>query len=509
MADVTIFVLICTNKFITVKIDFWLFTVSTWLQDFTFFGDPDSRHFLDRFFNLAIDVANITIFVLVGTNEFITVKIDFWLLTVCTRFQNFTFFSNPNRRHFLDWFFNLTVDMSGITVFVLIGTNEFITVKVFLRMFTIGARFKNLAFFSHPDSSHFLDWFFDRAIDVCCITIFVLIRTNEFITVKVFLRLFTVSARLQDFTFLRHPDSSHFLDWFLNLTVDMSDISVFVLICTNEFITVKVFLRMFTVSTRFQNLAFFSNPNSSYFLDRFFDRAIDMCGITILVLIRANKYITVKVFLWMFTVSTRFQNLTFFGDPNSGHFLDWFFNWTIDMSSVTIFVFIRTNEFIAIEVFFWLFTVSTRFQNLTVFGDPNSGHFLDWFFNRTVNVSGDGTIHFCFHKLITWECVLRFEIWCHNRSLQCCPCYGNPSCGFQFCHRTFLNRERRNLCRCYLWCLWFDRRSCCRIRWVLRLWTIWSLWFFWFFTSFWSWFFWFFTSFWSRRCRRGCWWRIW
>ena len=399
--------------------------------------------------------------------------------------------------------------MSGVTVFILVGANKFITVKVFLRLFTVGARLQDFTFLRHPDSSHFLDWFFNLAVDVSCITVFVLIRTDEFITVKVFLRLFTVGARLQDFTFLRHPDSSHFLDWFFNLAVDVSCITVFVLIRTDEFITVEVFLRMFTICTRFEDLTFFSDPDSGYFLGWFFNRTIDVRCIAIFVLIRTNEFITIKVSLRMLTISTRFKNLAFFSDPDSSYFLGWFFDRTINVCGITIFVLICTDEFIAVKVFLRMFAISTRLQNLTFFGDPNSGHFLDWFFNRTVNVSGDRTIHFCFHKLVTWKCVLRFEVWCHNRSLQCCPCHSNPSCGFQFCHRTFLNRERRNLCRCYLWCLWFDRRSCCRIRWVLRLWTIWSLWFFWFFTSFWSWFFWFFTSFWSRRCRRGCWWRIW
>ena len=56
--------------------------------------------------------------------------------------------------------------MSGITIFVLVSTNKFITVKVFLRLFTISTRFQNFAFFSYPNRSYFLDWFFHLAIDV-------------------------------------------------------------------------------------------------------------------------------------------------------------------------------------------------------------------------------------------------------------------------------------------------------------------------------------------------------
>ena len=113
--------------------------------------------------------------------------------------------------------------MSGITVFVLVGTNEFITVKVFLRLFTIGTWFQNFAFFSHPNGSHFLDWFFNRTIDMSGITVFVLVGTNEFITVKVFLRLFTIGTWFQNITLLSHPNRSHFLDWFFNLAVNVGN----------------------------------------------------------------------------------------------------------------------------------------------------------------------------------------------------------------------------------------------------------------------------------------------
>ena len=355
-------------------------------------------------------MANITILVLIGTNEFITIKVFLRLFTICTRFEDLTSFSDPNRRHFLDWL----VDVANITIFVLVGTNKFITIKIDFWLFTIGARFKNLAFFSHPNRRHFLDWFFNLAVDVSGVTVFILVGANKFITVKVFLRLFTVGARLQDFTFLRHPDSSYFLDWFFNLAVDVSCITVFVLIRTDEFITVEVFLRMFTICTRFEDLTFFSDPDSGYFLGWFFNRTIDVRCIAIFVLIRTNEFITIKVFLRMLTICTRFEDLTFFSDPDSGYFLGWFFNRTIDVRCIAIFVLIRTNEFITIKVFLRMLTISTRFKNLAFFSDPDSSYFLGWFFNRTVNVSGDGTIHFCFHKLITWEGVFRFEVWSNN-----------------------------------------------------------------------------------------------
>ena len=58
---------------------------------------------------------------------------------------------------------------------------------------------------------------------MCRVTIFVLVGTNEFITVEVFLRLFTISTRFQNLTFLSHPNGRHFLDWFFNLFVNVSN----------------------------------------------------------------------------------------------------------------------------------------------------------------------------------------------------------------------------------------------------------------------------------------------
>ena len=288
----------------------------------------------------------------------------------------------------------------------------------------------------------------------------------------------------------------------------MSGVTIFVLIGANKFITVKVFLRLFTISTRFKDVTFFSHPNSGHFLDWFFNWTIDVGNITVFVLIRTNEFITVEVFLRLFTISARFQNLAFFSHPNSSHFLDRFFNRTIDVCCITIFVLVGTNEFVAVKVFFWLFTIRTRFKNFTSLSHPNSSHFLDWFFYWFVDVSSNGTVNLSFHKFITRESILWFEVWCYNWSLQCLTRHRDPASCFEFCHRTFLNGEWRDLCRSNLWCLRFHRRCCRRVSRVLRLWAIRHLRFFRFFTCFWRWFFRFFTGFWCRRCWRCLWWRI-
>ena len=171
---------------------------------------------------------------------------------------------------------------------------------------------------------------------------------------------------------------------------------------------------MFTVCTRFQYLTFFSNPDSSHFLNRFFYWFVHMRGVTVFILVSTNEFVTVKVFFRMFTVCTRFQYLTFFSNPDSSHFLNRFFYWFVHMRGVTVFILVSTNEFVTVKVFFWFFTICTRFQYLTSHRYPDSGDFLNrffyWFFYRFVDMSGDRPLNLGFHKLITREVIFRFEI---------------------------------------------------------------------------------------------------
>ena len=238
------------------------------------------------------------------------------------------------------------------------------------------------------------------------ITVFIFVSTNKFITVEVFFWLFTISTRFQYLTFFSNPDSSHFL----NRLIHVCGVTVFVLVSTNEFITVKVFFRMFTISTRFQYLTFFSNPDSSYFLNRFFYWFVHVSSVTVFILVGTNEFITVKVFFWFFTISTRFQDLTFFSNPDSSYFL----NRLVHVRGVTVFILVGTNEFVTVKVFLRFFTIGTWFQDFTSYSNPNRSYLLNWFlyrfFYRFVDMGCDRPFNLSFHKLITREVILRFEI---------------------------------------------------------------------------------------------------
>ena len=139
-----------------------------------------------------------------------------------------------------------------------------------------------------------------------------------------------------------------------------------------------------------------------------------MGSVTVFILIGTNKFITVKVFFRMFTLSTRFQDLTSHRYPDSRYFLNRFFYWFVHVCGVTVFILVSTNEFVTVEVFFWFFTIGTWFQDLTSYSNPNRSYLLNWFlyrfFYRFVDMSSNRTLNLGFHKLITREVILRFEI---------------------------------------------------------------------------------------------------
>ena len=80
MCCITIFILFCTDIFITIEVIFWLFTVFTWAKDFTIFCHPNSSDILLR--NWFIDMMNISILIFHRTNIFITIKVILWLFAI-------------------------------------------------------------------------------------------------------------------------------------------------------------------------------------------------------------------------------------------------------------------------------------------------------------------------------------------------------------------------------------------------------------------------------------------
>ena len=144
----------------------------------------------------------ITIFILFGTNIFITIEVILRFFTVFTRSQYVSIFSNPNGRNSL--LRNWTIDMSCITIFILFCTDIFIAIEVTFRLFTIFTRTKNSTVFSHPNSCDILlrNWF----INVMDITIIVFNCTNIFVSIEVVFRLFTIFPWSQYMTINRFPD---------------------------------------------------------------------------------------------------------------------------------------------------------------------------------------------------------------------------------------------------------------------------------------------------------------
>ena len=142
----------------------------------------------------------------------------------------------------------------------------------------------------------------------------------------------------------------------------MGCISIFILFGTNIFITIKVILRFLTIFTRSQYATIFSDPNSRNSLLR--NWTINMCCITIFILFCTDIFITIEVIFWLFTVFTWAKDFTIFCHPNSSDIL--LRNWFIDMMNISILIFHRTNIFITIKVILWLFAIFPWSQYMTI-----------------------------------------------------------------------------------------------------------------------------------------------
>ena len=74
MGRVAIFVDASFDILIAVKAIFWQCSVSAFTENLTGHSDPDGRYFLRWFLDRFVDVVNVTIFINIGSDIFITIE---------------------------------------------------------------------------------------------------------------------------------------------------------------------------------------------------------------------------------------------------------------------------------------------------------------------------------------------------------------------------------------------------------------------------------------------------
>ena len=140
MVNVTIVIFVCTNVFISVKVVFWFITIFPWTKNFTINSFPNGFHFwlFLWFFNWFIDVVNVTIFVLIGTNVFITVKTILRFFTVFPISKDFTIDRFPNGFWLINIVFSHNMELRFLRKFLRLGffNDLFLNyASIFLRCF--------------------------------------------------------------------------------------------------------------------------------------------------------------------------------------------------------------------------------------------------------------------------------------------------------------------------------------------------------------------------------------
>ena len=261
--------------------------------------------------------------------------------------------------------------MFDVTIFITFCSHIRITWNVSMWMVPILFWFEHITIFVYPNSCNI--WFWNWFINVCNITVFIAVSSHKFVTIKVFFWMFTVLTRFQYVTLVINPNGCNLRC--RSFLKDMFEVTIFITLGANIGISRYITMWMFTICTRFQNITLIINPNSCdiWFRNWF----IDMSDITIFIFIRSHKLITIKVFFRMFPILSRFKNFTCRCHPNSSNF----WNRFINMGNITIFIAFGTNIFITIKGFFRMLTILTRFQNFTGSCHPNSGYivFRHWF----------------------------------------------------------------------------------------------------------------------------------
>ena len=238
---------------------------------------------------------------------------------------------------------NLFVVVNCVTIFIL-GFDKAISRNVFLRLLTVFLRNEFLA-------SLFVDVFsvdfLDRAIEVLCVTVFIL-GFYEFVVRDIFLRLSTVLLRNEFFT------SCDIVVTSVNFLIVMVCIAIFIF-SFYETVARNIFLRFVTIFRWYDILtSVFVDVTCDWFRDRF----VIVISFTSLSL-SFDEFVVRDIFLRLISV---FLRCNFFTGCDievlSDSFIffrlifDWFdrrlIDWFVVVNCVTVFS-LRFNELIAVE----------------------------------------------------------------------------------------------------------------------------------------------------------------
>ena len=197
--------------------------------------------FFNRFFRcLTVNIHNITISIFLDMNQGITwhiITLSIWMFSIFRVFEFVTLFIYPSGflRFFNRFFRRLTVNVDDISVLVLVDTDKFVTwhiITLVIWMFAIFRVFELVTLFVYPSC------LFDFLVDIDDVTVFVLVDTNKFITwhvIAFIIWMFAIFRVFKLVTLFVHPSGflRFFNRFFRCLPINVNDISVLIFVDTN------------------------------------------------------------------------------------------------------------------------------------------------------------------------------------------------------------------------------------------------------------------------------------
>ena len=297
MNSITVFICFSFYKFIAFDFLLSLNSIYAFCDLIAFFIYKLSNYFWSIFF-LLVDVNSITVFICFSFYKFVAFDFLFSLLTIYAWRNNISFFVNKISFCFRWWSF-LLVDMFCITLFVSFGSYKFISINVFIRLFTIYLSSYSITIFI--DVFCYYIWCRSCSfllVDVFCITFFISFGSYKFISFDIFIRLFTIF--LSSYSITIFIDVFCYYIWCRScsfLLVDVFCITFFISFGSYKFISIDVFIRLCTIFLRRNGLTIFINIFCNY-ISRWCDFfLVDMFCITLIICFSSYKLISFYSFL--------------------------------------------------------------------------------------------------------------------------------------------------------------------------------------------------------------------
>ena len=256
--------------------------------------------------------------------------------------------------------------MFCIALIISFGSCKFISIDIFISLFTIFLRRNSITIFIDIFCYYFCWSSSFLLVDVNSITVFISCSFYKLIAIYILLRIVTL-CRLGNFISIFVYIFSNYLCSRRSslLFVDMFCITLFIFFGFYKFISFDLFISLCTIFLRSNSLTIFINIFCNY-ICRWCDFLVDMFCISLFIFFGSYKFISRNIFFVFCSIFLWSNSLTILIDVFCYYFCRWC-DFLVDMFCISLFISFGSYKFISIYVFF-VFCSSFLWSNsITIF----------------------------------------------------------------------------------------------------------------------------------------------